>query len=310
MGTPAFAVGVLARLLQTDVSIVGVITAPDKAAGRGKKIQQSAVKEFALKHNLKVLQPENLKDQNFITELKHLKPNLQIVVAFRMLPKIVWQLPKYGTFNLHASLLPDYRGAAPINWALINGDTKTGVTTFFIDENIDTGTIILKKEVAISPQDNAGSLHDKLKETGSQLVVDTVCQIAKETVKTYIQEKSIKHRPAPKIHKQDCRIDWSKSGLEIHNHIRGLSPYPTAWTVIKNNGNQISTKIFESKFIASSQHQQKIGTLQQEKKQLRVAVKDGFIYLIELQLATKKRMSASALLNGFIISKDAHCVLG
>ena len=303
MGTPDFAVGVLKKLLQHKFTIVGVITAPDKASGRGRKLNQSAVKKYALEQQIPVLQPTNLKNDDFITELKALNANLQIVVAFRMLPKVVWQLPTLGTFNLHASLLPSYRGAAPINWAIINGETLTGVTTFFIDEKIDTGEIILQDKVAINETDTAGDLHDKLMDIGSDLVVKTVKRIQNGTVKT-IKQPEGEGKPAPKIYKETCKIHWHESIDTIYNKIRGLSPYPTAWTLIDMNDESIEAKIY-SVTKELKKHHHSIGTIITTKKELMVAVQDGYLFIDEMQLPGKRKMKTRDLLNGFTFYKDA-----
>ncbi len=305
MGTPDFAVGSLARILDAGLNVVGVVTAPDRAAGRGRKVQQSAVKEFAVQHQLKVLQPVNLKDEGFLEELKGLNANLQVVVAFRMLPKAVWHMPEHGTFNLHASLLPQYRGAAPINWAIINGETETGVTTFFIDEKIDTGNIILQAKEKINPEDNAGSLHDRLMQIGGDLVVETCKQIATGTVTVSKQNESGELKPAPKIHKETCQIDWNTSLEHIHNHIRGLSPYPGAWTTIINNGVEEPLKIYATQ-IEPSKHGLQVGKLIADKKSMKVAVKGGYLNLLELQFSGKRRMKVSEVLNGLNLDEDAH----
>ncbi|MDF0708397.1 methionyl-tRNA formyltransferase [Flagellimonas okinawensis] len=305
MGTPDFAVGSLKQLLEAGFKVVGVITAPDRPAGRGRKVQESAVKQFAVKHDLKVLQPTNLKDEAFLDELKSLNANLQVVVAFRMLPKAVWQMPEYGTFNLHASLLPQYRGAAPINWAIINGETETGVTTFFIDEKIDTGSIILQRTEKIHSDDSAGTLHDRLMELGSHLVVETCKQIEAGTVERKSQDESMELKPAPKIHKETCRIDWNATMPNIYNHIRGLSPYPGAWSELVNDGNAASMKIFKTE-MEIAEHNYNVGKLVVEKKSLKVAVKDGYISLLELQLPGKRRMQVNEVLNGLNLENDAH----
>lgn len=305
MGTPDFAVGSLKQLLEAGFKVVGVITAPDRPAGRGRKLQESAVKQFAVKHQLKVLQPTNLKDEAFLKDLKSLDANLQVVVAFRMLPKVVWQMPAYGTFNLHASLLPQYRGAAPINWAIINGETETGVTTFFIDEKIDTGNIILQKGANIRPEDNAGDLHDRLMELGAHLVVDTCKQIEAGTVSLQKQDESMELKPAPKIHKDTCRIDWNSPMMDIYNHIRGLSPYPGAWTELVNDGKAEPMKIFRTE-METSEHDYIVGKLVVEKKSLKVAVKEGYLNLLELQLPGKRRMQVNEVLNGLNLEKEAH----
>jgi methionyl-tRNA formyltransferase len=304
MGTPEFAVAILDTIIKNNYEVVGVITAADKPAGRGQKIKYSAVKEYALEKNLPLLQPTNLKDPVFLEELQALNANLQIIVAFRMLPKLVWEMPKYGTFNLHASLLPNYRGAAPINWAVINGETKTGVTTFYIDDKIDTGAMILSAETAIDPDENAGQLHDKLMVLGSQTVIDTLKLIETEQVNPIIQEDHSEIKTAYKLDKDNCKIDWSKSGTEIHNQIRGLSPYPVAWCIIKDNNQEWNAKIYESK-ISIEKHSLPIGTIQTTKKEIKVVVSDGFLQILSLQLPGKKKMTASELLNGMTFSDEA-----
>ena len=238
MGTPEFAVGILDTIIKNNYEVVGVITAADKPAGRGQKLKYSAVKEYALANNLTLLQPLNLKDADFLSELKALNANLQIVVAFRMLPKVVWEMPSLGTFNLHASLLPNYRGAAPINWAIINGETKTGVTTFFIDDKIDTGAMILSSETPIDETENAGHLHDRLMELGSKTVIDTLKMIEKGNVSTIIQKDTADIKTAYKLNKENCKIDWTKSAEEINNLIRGLSPYPAAWCFFEDKNEE------------------------------------------------------------------------
>ena len=307
MGTPDFAVGVLKKLLDEEKNIVGVITAPDRPAGRGRKLKPSAVKEFALSKNLPVLQPTNLKDDVFLSELKKLKANLQIVVAFRMLPKVVWSLPEYGTFNLHASLLPQYRGAAPINWAVINQEPKTGVTTFFIDEKIDTGAIILKEEVAISEKETAGTLHDKLMDMGSELVVKTVSKIEADNAVPVPQIKDITVKDAPKLTSDNTRINWNDTVECIDAFIRGLSPYPVAWSMLENGGETLKAKIYSvTKEVAS--HSEKPGTISTDKKSMKVATKNGYIYIKVIQLPGKRKMDIASLLNGFSFAKDAKLV--
>lgn len=234
MGTPDFAVGILDTIYKNNYNIVGVITAPDKPAGRGQKVSMSAVKEYALEKNLRLLQPTNLKSEDFLAELKSLDANLQVVVAFRMLPEVVWKMPKLGTFNLHASLLPEYRGAAPINWAIINGETKTGVTSFFIDDKIDTGAMILSKETEIGSNETAGELHDRLMHLGSDTVLETLQLIESGKATTTLQENNPDVKTAYKLNKDNCKIDWSQSGNTVFNLIRGLSPYPATWTYIKD----------------------------------------------------------------------------
>jgi methionyl-tRNA formyltransferase len=305
MGTPDFAVAPLKTLIEANYNVVGVITAPDRPAGRGRKVQQSAVKQYTLQHNITILQPTNLKDEYFLTALKSLEANLFVVVAFRMLPKVVWQMPKFGTFNLHASLLPNYRGAAPINWAIINGEKTTGVTTFFIDEKIDTGAIILQEETAIDRTDNAGSLHDKLMVQGAQLVLQTVQQIESGKVTTQPQDESMAQNPAPKIHKETSKINWDDSLTNIHNFIRGLSPYPAAWCFLDNNDDEVlNIKVYKSEpeFVVPPQ---KPKTVIVENNTIKVAHKEGYLHLQMLQLPGKKGMDAKALLNGFQFNTNA-----
>ncbi|WP_337967181.1 methionyl-tRNA formyltransferase [uncultured Flavobacterium sp.] len=304
MGTPEFAVGILDTIIKNNYDVVGVITAADKPAGRGQKIKYSAVKEYALENNLTLLQPTNLKDEGFLAELKALNANLQIVVAFRMLPKVVWEMPSLGTFNLHASLLPNYRGAAPINWAIINGETKTGVTTFFIDDKIDTGAMILNSEIAIEPTENAGQLHDRLMLLGSETVIETLKVIENGNVTTTIQEDNEEIKTAYKLNKENCKIDWTKSGDEINNLIRGLSPYPASWSFLKDKDEEQSIKIYEAKLVSEA-HSHEIGKLICSKKEIKVAVQDGFIQLLSLQLPGKKRMQVAELLNGITFSDTA-----
>ncbi|MGN7808232.1 methionyl-tRNA formyltransferase [Flavobacterium sp. 22076] len=304
MGTPEFAVGILDTIIKNNYDVVGVITAADKPAGRGQKIKYSAVKEYALANNLTLLQPTNLKDESFLAELKALNANLQIVVAFRMLPKVVWEMPSLGTFNLHASLLPNYRGAAPINWAIINGETKTGVTTFFIDDKIDTGAMILNSEIAIEPAENAGQLHDRLMNLGSTTVIDTLKVIENGNVITTIQEDNEDIKTAYKLNKENCKIDWTKSGDEINNLIRGLSPYPAAWCFLKDKNEELNIKIYEAKLLEEA-HSYEAGKLISGKKEIKIAIKNGFIQLLSLQLPGKKRMQVAELLNGITFSNEA-----
>lgn len=304
MGTPEFAVGILDTIIKNNYEVVGVITAADKPAGRGQKIKYSAVKEYALANNLNLLQPTNLKDETFLGELKALNANLQIVVAFRMLPKVVWEMPALGTFNLHASLLPNYRGAAPINWAIINGETKTGVTTFFIDDKIDTGAMILNSEIAIEPEETAGQLHDRLMVLGSTTVIDTLKVIENGNVTTTIQEDDTEIKTAYKLNKENCKIDWTKSGSEINNLIRGLSPYPASWCYLKDQNEELNIKIYEAKLI-SEPHSYETGKIISTKKEIKIAIKDGFLQLLSLQFPGKKRMLASEILNGVSFSEAA-----
>jgi methionyl-tRNA formyltransferase len=304
MGTPDFAVATLKALVEHNYNVVGVITAPDKPAGRGQKLNASAVKNYAASQNLSVLQPTNLKNEDFLNELKQLHANLQIVVAFRMLPKVVWQIPEYGTFNLHASLLPNYRGAAPINWAIINGEAKTGVSTFFIDEKIDTGDMILQESIEINPEENAGSLHDKLMFIGSKLVLKTVALIKKGHVKTMPQAESSNIKTAYKLDRDTCKINWNDSLDTIYNLIRGLSPYPAAWCTLINGNDALDVKIY----IAEKEqipHNNAIGTIISTKKELKVAVLNGYIIIKEIKLPGKRAMDIKSLLNGYVFEVNA-----
>lgn len=303
MGTPDFAVEPLKLLVEKGYNIVGVVTNPDKPAGRGQKIQESAVKKYALSKNLKILQPVKFRDESFLNELKKLNADLQIVVAFKMLPEVVWNMPRNGTFNLHASLLPQYRGAAPINWAVINGENKTGVTTFFLKHEIDTGNIIFQQEVQILEDDDAGSIHDKLMFKGASLVLKTVDVIIEDDYIQQSQENMIKQesfiKHAPKIFKSDCKVNWNQDLNAIYNHIRGLSPYPAAWTVMINNTEEIQLKIFKSEKENTS-HSYPIGKIiSDQKSYFKVAVKGGFLHIRELQLAGKKRLTTENFLMGF-----------
>ncbi len=304
MGTPEFAVGILDTILQNHYEVVGVITAADKPAGRGQKIKYSAVKEFALERQLPLLQPTNLKDESFITELKALNANLQIVVAFRMLPKVVWEMPSLGTFNLHASLLPNYRGAAPINWAIINGESKTGVTTFFIDDQIDTGAMILSSETTIGDQESAGELHDRLMQLGSETVIQTIGLLEKGNVATTIQKEDYESKTAYKLNKENCKIDWTQSVTTIHNLIRGLSPYPTAWCIICDKEKEWNVKIFDVIPLVES-HSFEVGQLVCSKKEIKIAVKEGYIQLQNIQFPGKKKMTTAELLNGIQFTNEA-----
>jgi methionyl-tRNA formyltransferase len=298
MGTPEFAVGILDGMIKENYNIVGVITAPDKPAGRGQKLSISAVKEYALALNLKVLQPTNLKNEVFLEDLKALNANLQIIVAFRMLPQVVWSMPEYGTINLHASLLPDYRGAAPINWAIIKGETKTGVTSFFIDDKIDTGAIILKKEIEITANENAGFLHDKLMNLGKETILDTLKLIKKGEVTTILQPQTEQDKTAYKLNKENCKIDFSKNIDEIYNHIRGLSPYPAAWCYFKDTKNEWNVKIYEVEKIEKI-HQETIGKLVFIDKTIMISVNGGYLKILSLQFPNKKRLKTEEFLNGF-----------
>ena len=298
MGTPEFAVTSLKTLLDKGYNVKAVVTTPDKPAGRGKNIQFSDVKKFALEHNLPILQPEKLKSPEFLSQLKEINADLFVVVAFRMLPKEVWAMPKRGTINLHAALLPDYRGAAPINHAIINGETETGITTFYIDEQIDTGKIIMQERCAIKPEDNIGTLYDKLMYIGAEAVCKTVDIIAEGNVNA-IEQDSIRTEglhPAPKITKEFCQINWNAKAVDIHNLIRGLSPYPAAWCYLKD---EITAKIFTSTYSVET-HNLEAGTFVSDNKSfLKVATNDGFVSILELQMQGKKRMAIRDFLNGF-----------
>ena len=309
MGTPEFAVESLRCLVEGGYNVVGVITMPDKPAGRGHKIQFSPVKQYALDHNLPLLQPEKLKDETFIEALRAWKADLQIVVAFRMLPEAVWNMPRYGTFNLHASLLPQYRGAAPINWAVMNGDTETGITTFFLKHEIDTGEVIQQVKVPIADTDDVGTIHDKLMMLGGKLVVETVDAIIDGTVKSIPQEEMAvvgELRPAPKIFKDTCRISWQNPVKHIYDHIRGLSPYPAAWTELLQPGVEapLPVKIFQTEKI-NRPHQLPAGSIVTDgKTYLHVAASDGFVGILSLQLPGKKRLHIDELLRGFKITQE------
>jgi methionyl-tRNA formyltransferase len=304
MGTPDFAVATLKTLVEHNYNIVGVITAPDKPAGRGRKLNESAVKKYAKSQDLNILQPTNLKNEDFLEELKALRANLQIVVAFRMLPKVVWQMPEFGTFNLHASLLPNYRGAAPINWAIINGETKTGVSTFFIDEKIDTGDMILQEDIDIKPDENAGSLHDKLMAIGSQLVLKTVKSIEEGDVKTIPQTETKNIKTAYKLNRDNCKIDWTASIDHIYNHIRGLSPYPAAWCTLINGDDNLDIKVYKVDKELDN-HALSNGTIVASKKELKVAITKGYIIINEIKLPGKRAMDVKSLLNGYTFHENA-----
>jgi len=295
MGTPSFAVASLQKLIENKIAVVGVITAVDKPAGRGRKLQKSAVKQYAESQNLTILQPKNLKNETFLAELKSLQADLFIVVAFRMLPALVFKMPPKGTFNLHASLLPQYRGAAPINWAIINGEKETGVTSFFIEQQIDTGKIIHQQKVAIDANETAGTLHDKLMVVGANLILKTVNDIAAETYTITEQDHTKATQKAPKIFKEDCKIDWNNTTENIDLFIRGLSPYPAAYTFL----NDLQLKIYASE-TEIEDHNLKAGEyLTDNKAYLKFATVNGFILVKELQLQGKKRMDIKAFLNGF-----------
>lgn len=294
MGTPDFAVPSLEVLVENGYDVVGVVTVPDKPAGRGLKVSQSAVKQYAESKNLKVLQPEKLKDADFLAELGSLQADLFVVVAFRILPEVVWSMPPKGTFNLHGSLLPDYRGAGPINWAVLNGERETGVTTFFLKQKVDTGDIIDQTAMPIFEDETAGELHDRMMEVGAELVLKTVKAIGAGDATSKPQVLDREPKMAPKIFKPDCRIDWNRSVDELHNFIRGLSPYPTGWTELDGK----SLKIFRAAKIRD-QHGLDAGTVNTDgKTYIKVAAKDGYLSLKEIQLQGKKRMKVEDFLRG------------
>ena len=305
MGTPEFAVESLKRLVEGGYNVVAVITMPDKPMGRhGSVLQASPVKQYAVSQGLKVLQPEKLKDETFVEELRSLQADLQIVVAFRMLPEVVWNMPPMGTFNLHASLLPQYRGAAPINWAVMNGDTETGITTFFLKHEIDTGEVIQQVKVPIADTDNVEVVYDKLMMLGGDLVLETVDAILNGTVKSIPQEEMFASeaelRPAPKIFKETCRIDWNKGVKGVYDHVRGLSPYPAAWTELcAPEGTRQVLKVYETEK-QFKEHALPVGTVDTDQKTyFRIAVKDGYVNLLSVQLAGKKRMNIGDFLRGY-----------
>ena len=307
MGTPDFAVTTLTALVKAGHLVVGVVTAPDRPAGRGRKLRTSAVKDFAVTQGLTVLQPTNLRDKEFLGELRSLGANLQVVVAFRMLPRVVWAMPEYGTFNLHASLLPDYRGAAPINWAIMNGETRTGATTFFIDDKIDTGEIILQRETHIADDDTAGSLHDRLMHLGAALVLDTLRLIADNAATPRKQSEAKMAKTAHKLFPETCKIDWHDSLDRIHDHVRGLCPYPVAWTNMVNGEQRLFLKIFKTAK-EEEEHHLPIGQVVVGKREMKVAAKGGYVHLLEIQLPGKRRMSVGDVLNGLTLEKSAHMV--
>ena len=304
MGTPGFAVGVLQKLVEEGKNIVGVITSPDRPAGRGRKVKESDVKQYAQSQNLPILQPTNLKGSDFLVELKALQANLHVVVAFRMLPKEVWEMPAFGTFNLHASLLPQYRGAAPINWAIINGETKTGVTTFFIDDKIDTGAIILRREVLLTERETVGSLHDTLMVLGGELVIETVELIECDNVVPKKQTESNNLKNAPKLTKENTKIDWNLSVEKIDAFIRGLSPYPSAWSFLYNNNEELKIKIYNC-LPEKKIHSIATGTLLVSNKEVKIAVTNGYINIKEMQIPGKRKMDIKSLLNGYLFSENS-----
>ena len=314
-GTPDFAVESLSRLVEGGYNIAAVVTMPDKPAGRGRQLQQSDVKRYAVEHGLPVLQPVSLKDEAFIEQLRSYGAQLFIVIAFRMLPEAVWQMPPLGTFNLHASLLPRYRGAAPINWAVINGDTETGVTTFFLKHEIDTGDVIQQRSCPIGREDNVEVIHDRLMVMGADMVLETVDAIIAGTVKPIPQDQMLtagqQPTPAPKIFKDTCRIDWSRPAEALYNHIRGLSPYPAAWTVLHDpDGNELTTlKVYATGEPEpfNSGDKPMPGVIVADRKTLRVACGDGWLELLSLQQSGKKRMDTDAFLRGYMLPPGTHC---
>lgn len=308
MGTPDFAVAPLKKLVEEGYNVVGCITMPDKEAGRGHHIQFSPVKNYALSQNIPLLQPAKLKDEQFLADLKAWNADLQIVVAFRMLPEVVWNMPRLGTFNLHASLLPQYRGAAPLNWAIINGEKETGVTTFFLTHQIDTGKIILQEKISIGDNDCVGDIHDRLMIIGARLVTQTVDLIIEDKVETQEQksfyEKEEDLKIAPKIFKETCKINWDNDCQAIHNFVRGLSPYPAAWCNLTNEaGETITVKIFETEKLETS-HNLEIGSFKFDKKHIDIAVKNGFVRIKSLQIPGKKRLSTEEFLRGFKLTNN------
>lgn len=307
MGTPEFAVATLGSLLMNGFNVVGVITAPDKPAGRGRKMTKSAVKEFAEFSYLPIIQPDNLKDPAFVNTLKKLKADVFIVVAFRMLPEVVWKLPAIATINLHASLLPQYRGAAPVNHVIINGETETGVTTFIIDDKIDTGNILLREKVEIFPFENAGDLHDRLMRHGARLVIKTLEGLAQNNLKPQPQSNFILPgeilKTAPKITTEDCLIDWTRKPVTIHNFIRGLAPYPCARSFLKKGSEKYLFKIYESEAETVKHRYQPGHLISDGKYYLKIACRDGFVSILNLQLEGKKRMNTVEFLRGFRIAR-------
>lgn len=313
MGTPDFAVESLKCLVEGGYNVVGVVTMPDKPMGRhGSVLQPSPVKQYAVEKGLRVLQPEKLKDPAFVEDLRSLNADLQIVVAFRMLPEVVWNMPRLGTFNLHASLLPQYRGAAPINWAVINGDKETGITTFFLKHEIDTGRVIQQVKVPIEDTDNVGDVHDKLMLLGGKLVTETVDNIIAGTITAVEQDEMLAEgevlRPAPKIFHDTCRIDWQgKTMKQIYDFIRGLSPYPAAWTELQNGGKTINVKVYEAVKISGDSSAWQVGTILSDgKSEIRVAVQDGFVGIKALQVAGKKKMQVVDFMRGFKFAENAR----
>ena len=313
-GTPDFAVESLSRLVDGGYNVAAVVTMPDKPAGRGRQLQESDVKRYAVEHGLPVLQPVSLKDEAFIEELRSFNAQLFIVIAFRMLPEAVWQMPPLGTFNLHASLLPRYRGAAPINWAVMNGDTETGVTTFFLKHEIDTGDVIQQRSCPIGHHENVEDIHDRLMVMGADMVIETVDAIIAGTVKPIPQDQMLttgqQPTPAPKIFKETCRIDWTRPAEQVYNHIRGLSPYPAAWASLMDETDNVITtlkvyKTGEPEPYGNGEHPV-AGAILADRKTMRIACADGWIEILSLQQSGKKRMDTDAFLRGFTITPTMH----
>ena len=308
MGTAQFAIPCLDNIKKNKFNLIAVVTSPDKPAGRGLKISESPVKEYAKKNQLNLLQPVNLKDSNFINQIRRLKPDLIVVVAFRMLPEIVWTIPTFGSINVHASLLPNYRGAAPINWAIINGEKQTGVTTFFINDRIDTGDVIGQSKIDINKNENAGELHNSLMRLGADLLIKSIDKIfsSKENISTkQLEVKNLK--AAPKLDKTNCKINWQDSCINIHNKIRGLSPYPGARSVLDNLNKKIKVIIYKSDYIKEV-HNLNSGSIYIEKDKIKIAVVDGYIYPLLIKFEGKKTMDTKSLINGFNFNKECKMI--
>ena len=308
MGTAQFAIPCIDNIKKNNFNLIAVVTSPDKPAGRGLKISESPVKEYAKKNQLNLLQPDNLKDSNFINQIRRLKPDLIVVVAFRMLPEILWSIPTFGSINVHASLLPNYRGAAPINWAIINGEKQTGVTTFFINDRIDTGDVIGQSKIDINKNENAGELHNSLMRLGADLLIKSIDKIfsSKENISTkQLEVKNLK--AAPKLNKTNCKINWQDSCINIHNKIRGLSPYPGARSVLDNLNKKIKVIIYKSDYIKEA-HNLNSGSIYIEKDKIKIAVVDGYIYPLLIKFEGKKTMDTKSLINGFNFNKECKMI--
>ena len=308
MGTAQFAIPCLDNIKKNKFNLIAVVTSPDKPAGRGLKISESPVKEYAKKNQLNLLQPVNLKDSNFINQIRRLKPDLIVVVAFRMLPEILWSIPTFGSINVHASLLPNYRGAAPINWAIINGEKQTGVTTFFINDRIDTGDVIGQSKIDINKNENAGELHNSLMRLGADLLIKSIDKIfsSKENISTkQLEVKNLK--AAPKLNKTNCKINWQDSCINIHNKIRGLSPYPGARSVLDNLNKKIKVIVYKSDYIKEV-HNHNSGSIYIEKDKIKIAVADGYIYPLLIKFEGKKTMDTKSLINGFNFNKECKMI--